>query len=452
VLRNIRVLNSVAALAIVTALATIGGVAISTERTAAQQPSLPAPEMGRSDLLTLDEQMLEVGKQDPAFGGMFFSEDGRLTMYVQANVLESPSGFERLAGMSLSLESTFQGNPLMEAAATQRVNVLPAQYSFVDLYGWSEAMKSSVLAIPGVVSTDIAEDRNRLRIGIEEPHIADRVRDHLTSLGVPPEAVLIEVTARIRRLSTLRDKFRPLMGGIQVNFSYYACTLGFIASRMGVTGMVTNSHCTNVQGGGSGTSFHQPVIWGSKNRIALETVDPKYFRSGACPSGMRCRYSDSAFARIAHPWGPAVTTSRGMIARPARLNSLTLSTGRFRITSETRVPMLNETVNKVGRTTGWSQGKVIGTCVDTGVTGTDIVQLCQDWVDANVDAGDSGSPVFRITNNPARHDVSLYGILWGGGTLKGYGTVFVFSSLSGKNLQRSDELGGLTTCASGFHC
>ena len=449
-MRNTRVLNSVAALAFVTAVATVGGIAISTERAAAQQA--PVLDMARPDLLTLDEQLLAVAQQDPAFGGMFFNEEGRLTMYVQQSVLESTSGFERLAGMSLSVESTFRNNPLVEAAATQRMNVLPAQYSFIDLYGWSEAMKSSVLAIPGVVSTDIAEDKNRLRVGIEEPPVADQVREHLTSLGVPPEAVLIEVTARIGRLSTLRDKFRPVMGGIQVNFSYYACTLGFVAVRVGITGMVTNSHCTAVQGGGSGISFHQPVIWGSKNRIALETVDPKYFRGGACPSGMRCRYSDSAFARIAHPSGPSVTTARGMIARPARLNSVTLSTGRFRITSETRVPMLNEMVNKVGRTTGWSQGKVIGTCVDTGVSGTDIVQLCQDWVDANVDAGDSGSPVFRITNSPARHDVSLYGILWGGGRLPGYGTVFVFSSLSGKNLQRRDELGGLTTCASGFHC
>ncbi len=435
-----------------TALATVGGVAISTERAAAQQTSSPAPGTGRPDLLTLDEQLLEVAKQDPAFGGMFFNEEGRLTLYVQESVLDSTSGFERMAGMSQSLESMFRDNPLMEAAATQRVNVLPAQYSFRDLYGWSEAMKSSVLAIPGVVSTDIAEDRNRLRVGIEEPQVADQVREHLAGLGVPPEAVLIEVTARIRRLATLRDKFRPVMGGIQVNFSDYACTLGFVAVRVRVKGMVTNSHCTSVQGGGRGVSFHQPVIWGSKNRIALETVDPKYFTGGACPSGMRCRYSDSAFARIAHPSGPSVTTSRGFIARPTRLNSLTVSTGRFRITSETRVPMLNETVNKVGRTTGWSQGKVIGTCVDTGVSGTDIVQLCQDWVDANVNAGDSGSPVFRITNSPARHDVSLYGILWGGGRLPGYGTVFVFSSLSGKNLQRSDELGGLTTCASGFHC
>ncbi len=56
-------------------------------------------------------------------------------------------------------------------------------------------MKSPVLGIPGVVSTDIAEDRNRLRIGVEAPQIAEAVRDQLVSLGIPPEAVLIEVTA-----------------------------------------------------------------------------------------------------------------------------------------------------------------------------------------------------------------------------------------------------------------
>ena len=443
--------KSLAALAIVTALATIGGVTMSTQRTAAQQAS-PVFDASGANAVTLDEQLLEVARQDAAFGGAFFDEDGRLTIYVRENALETQAGFGRLAGISLSVESTFRDHPMMAAAATQRVNVLPAQYGFIDLYNWSQAMKSTVLAIPGVVTTDIAEDRNRLRVGVEGPQIAPQVREHLSRRGIPTEAVLIEVTGRIRRLATVRDKFRPLMGGIQLNFSNYLCTVGFLAVRVGVRGMVTNSHCTNVQGGGSGTSFHQPVVWGSKNRIGLETVDPKYFTGGVCPAGRRCRYSDSAFARIAHPSGPEVSTARGYIARPMTLNSLTVTSRGFRITSETGVPVLNERLNKIGRTTGWSQGKVIATCVDTGVSGTEIVQLCQDWVDANVDGGDSGSPVFRITNSPARHDVSLYGILWGGGSVPGYGTVFVFSSLGRKNLQRSDELGGLTTCASGFHC
>jgi hypothetical protein len=445
--------KSLTALAIVAALAAIGGVVIFAQpgAAAARQTSLQ-PILQRVDAVTLDEQLLEVAKEDPAFGGMFFDEDGRLTMYVQESALETQAGFGRLAGMSLSVESTFRDHPKMAVAATQRVNVLPAQYSFIDLYSWREAMRSPVLAIPGVVSTDIAEDRNRLRVGVEGPQVAPQVREHLSRLGIPPEAVLIEVTARIRRLATVRGKFRPLMGGIQLTFSDYVCTIGFLAVRVGVRGMVTNSHCTNVQGGGSNTSFHQPIVWGSKNRIGLETVDPKYFRGGVCPAGKRCRYSDSAFARIAHPRGPEVTTARGYIARTTALRSSTVASTAFRVTSETSFPVLNETLNKVGRTTGWSQGKVIGTCIDTGVSGTDIVQLCQDWVDANVNSGDSGSPVFRITNSPKRHDVSLYGILWGGGTIPGYGTVFAFSSLGRHNLQRSAELGGLTTCASGFHC
>ncbi len=56
---------------------------------------------------------------------MFFDDQGRLTMYVHESVLEMQSGFGRLAGMSLSLESTFADNPMMAAAATQRVNVFP---------------------------------------------------------------------------------------------------------------------------------------------------------------------------------------------------------------------------------------------------------------------------------------------------------------------------------------
>jgi hypothetical protein len=61
--------------------------------------------------------------------------------------------------------------------------------------------------------------------------------------------------------------------------------------------------------------------------------------------------------------------------------------------------------------------------------------------------GDSGSPVFRITNSPAAGDVRLYGVLWGGNSS---GTLFVFSGLGVAGVQRSTELGPLTTCAPGL--
>lgn len=437
--------------AVVLATVASGGV-FAMNPAAAQQPGTTLPEIRESNGRTLDEQLLDVARQDPAFGGMFFDKDGRLTMYVTEQALAAQDGFGRLAGMSLDVESAFRGHPMMAAAATQRVNVLPAQFSFVDLYRWREVVRSEVLTIPGVVMTDIAEDKNRIRIGIERPDVAASVRRQLASHGIPEDAVSLEITTPIRRLTSVRSKFRPSIGGIQINFGNYVCTLGFLAVRAGVTGMVTNSHCTGVQGGNTGTIFHQPMASGTTNRIGLEVRDPNYFTGGVCPARRRCRYSDSAFARIAHPSGPAVTMRRGMIAKPVALNASTVTTGRFRITSESSMPLVNETVNKVGRTTGWSRGRVIATCLDTNVSGTNITQLCQDWVQANVAAGDSGSPVFRITNRPATNDVRLYGILWGGGTISGYGTVFVFSALGSRNLQKSSEMGTLTTCAAGFSC
>ena len=95
------------------------------------------------------------------------------------------------------------------------------------------------------------------------------------------------------------------------------------------------------------------------------------------------------------------------------------------------------------------QGRITATCVNTNVSGTKITQLCQSFVRAGVGAGDSGSPVFKITNSPMSGDVILYGILWGGDFA---GTEFVFSPIGTSNIQRATELGALTTCATGFTC
>jgi hypothetical protein len=217
--------------------------------------------------------------------------------------------------------------------------------------------------------------------------------------------------------------------------------------------MVTNSHCTDIQGGVESTVYHQPLASGTTNRIGRETVDPFYFTGGACPAGRRCRYSDSAFAHVPHPSGPSVTVSRGFIARPTSVNTgaITIShtASPFRIVGETSFPVVGETLNKVGRSTGRTRGVVSATCVNTNVAGTDITLLCQDVVNAGVAGGDSGSPVFRITNNPTSGDVRLYGVLWGGTSS---GTQFVFSAIGASNVQRSTELGRLRTCAPGFSC
>jgi len=96
--------------------------------------------------------------------------------------------------------------------------------------------------------------------------------------------------------------------------------------------------------------------------------------------------------------------------------------------------IVGDVANKVGRTTGWTQGVITNTCVNTGVSGSNIVQLCQNFVSAGVGAGDSGSDVFLDTGSGVR----LLGVLWGG---NGAGTQFVYSPIA--NVEQ--ELGPLTT-------
>ncbi len=80
---------------------------------------------------------------------------------------------------------------------------------------------------------------------------------------------------------------------------------------------------------------------------------------------------------------------------------------------------------------------MLNTCISTNVAGTNITMLCQDRVDAGVGSGDSGSPVFAITDTPLPDDVELAGILWGGSL----GT-FVYSPVANVEL----ELGALRLC------
>jgi hypothetical protein len=220
---------------------------------------------------------------------------------------------------------------------------------------------------------------------------------------------------------------------VQINFPGFLCSVGFNAVRSGVDGFVTASHCTDTQGGVQNTPYWQPLQSVNSTQIATETVDPVLTSGGSCPAGRVCRRSDAAFARYINGTGHTL----GAIARTSstRKQNLTIA-GNWTITADAPSSSIavGTIVNKVGRTTGWSQGRVTSTCVDVNVSGTNITQLCQTLVQATVGAGDSGSDVFTINSGT---NVTLDGVLWGGSGSR----TFVFSPLA--NVKQ--ELGSLTT-------
>jgi hypothetical protein len=396
-------------------------LALAATAAAAQPPADRLP--------SLDEQFARVAARAPAFGGLFVDEATGTVRVYSWNPTATGHAQVRDAVRAV----------LGDALGGARVEILAGQYGFRELAAW-HARALGLLALPGMVSTDVDERSNRVRIGVERREVAWQVRDRLGALGVPAEAVEVVVT-RPFHYTSLTSKHRPVIGGLQIAFSQYLCTLGFEAVRAGVSGWVINSHCSGKQGGVQGTVEYQPSNT-SANRIGVETVDPVYFSKSPCPGGRKCRRSDSAFVRR----DAAVTTARG-VARPALGAVAWNGTDKFRIVKKSD-PLVGQIVTKVGRTTGRTKGAVQFTCVTVNVSGTNITQICQSIAGYGSAGGDSGSPVFRIVNSPAKNDVSLGGIHWGSD-----GTIAVFSTIS--QIQRSTapaELGTLSVCSSGFGC
>lgn len=354
----------------------------------------------------------------PGFGG-FYLDDGVPTVYLtdvtRRGAVESALGpFARARGL-----------------AAKDIRVAQAQYAYKSLDTWHRSVTVDAFDIPGVVYTDLDEASNRVVVGMERGAGTTGVRDLAARLGVPAAAIVVRETEPVIPMATLRDLVRPVVAGLQINFGQFVCSIGFNATSGGQASFVTASHCTKRQGGVEGTQYFQPLASTAGSFIGTEVADPRYFRGGECPRGRKCRYSDASRAAYA----AGVTNTVGGIARTTGPNngSLTID-GGFRVTGEAEA-VVGQTANKVGRTTGWTQGLVTATCVNTGVSGTNIVQLCQTFVSAGVGGGDSGSDVFRIEGGT---NVSLLGVLWGG---NGAGTQFVYSPMSG--VER--DLGPLTT-------
>jgi len=381
--------------------------------TALFAPPLPNPG-------SADEQMLAIGRDVPGFGGLFVDARGGIHVYV--------------------LDPARDGG-LAAKALGPRATVLDGDYRFDELLAWRYALRS-LLSFDGVTTLDVDEARNRVVLGVE-PSLGAEARaalaTRLTATGIPAGAVVLADIGAVRELpadrataaavapATVQGKFRPAPGGVQIVFSgRFVCTLGFNAVLGRDFGFVINDHCTEVRGEPDGTAYSQGIP--GDGIIGSEVRDPSFITEG-CPVDRRCRMSDSAFARY-------TKKNLGVLGRVARTTaqgdvegSLRVSPpgSRFTVIGKAPDPLVGQQAHKVGRTTGWTAGEVVGTCVDANISTNDVTLFCQTFVAAGSGPGDSGSPVFaRAGGTQAR----LMGILWGGGTHPVFGQLFIFSPLS----------------------
>lgn len=149
---------------------------------------------------TYDERLVRVEKAAPGFGGMFTGEDGRLVVY-----LLDPSG---IAAARAAIEAVFGASHVPAAG----MRALRGRYTVSQLKRWSDRA-TELLEMPGVTLADLDEARNRVVIGLEDPSKTAAVTRALKPLGIPRDAVAIEVMGPIRQLDASQTKDRPVDRG-----------------------------------------------------------------------------------------------------------------------------------------------------------------------------------------------------------------------------------------------
>jgi sulfur carrier protein ThiS len=153
----------------------------------AQQPG------ARTPMETWDDRLLRVEKRALGFGGMFTGEDGRLVVY-----LLDPS---QIATARAAIEAVFGASQVPAAG----MRALRGQYTVSQLKRWSQR-GNKLLEMQGITMVDLDEGRNRVTIGVDKESRVAAVAKALPSLGIPPEAVVVEVKGRIVLLEHAASK------------------------------------------------------------------------------------------------------------------------------------------------------------------------------------------------------------------------------------------------------
>jgi hypothetical protein len=303
-----------------------------------------------------------------------------------------------------------------------------ASYDSLTLQQWFPPASEAVLALSTAVYADLNEETSRLEFGVVDEETRQTAIDRLAALGIPSDAYLVEIVGPIvleQGGQALQDKIRPTVGGIQIQSTTAdnktrSCTLGFNIQQAGKRYFVTASHCTQIRGGVEQTPFYQSKLAGQPgSSMGVENRDPVYVAGGGagCPANRSCRASDAALVLYNAATAPALSR----IARPDGVNNgsfkIDAANPLFEISAVASVTQfrMGDNANKVGRTTGWTQGPVTRTCANfnpTDANGTDTgnTLLCQTMVRFNSQGGDSGGPVFQIS---ADGTVVLLGIVIG---------------------------------------
>ena len=363
-----------------------------------------------------DELLYCVFLEEPRFGGFSAMPENPDTALVW---ITGEEGADRAALRALAAI-----NRLWERSFTRAITAT-ADYTVGDLTTWADAvMKEPPDWLAGL---DLGESRNRIALIVKDQETG--LAHTLASLGIPTNAVTVDRPLRTAPPASMVEgtdhqgdpfgqdgqaldwSLSPFVGSGEISHysagTGFKCTAGFLVAFLGHDGVpqrgfVTAGHCGPEQ---------------AKFRARPDQqLGQSAFNLLQRGRGMDFQYVESQASSRA-VMGP------GYIARPGRQNTTGERATRglklldpkqpyFEISGAARAAV-GDLVHKVGRTTGWTSGKVLRTCFTPLVKNFKRVNemKCSDIADLSSMDGDSGSPVFSVDTDGR---VTLRGVLFAG--------------------------------------
>ena len=363
-----------------------------------------------------DELLYCVFLEEPRFGGFSAAPENPDTALVW---ITGEEGADRAAARALAAI-----NRLWARSFTRAITAT-ADYTIGDLATWAEAVTKE--PPDWSAGLDLDESRNRIALIVKDQETD--LAHTLASLGVPTNAVTIDRPLRtappasmVEGLDHQGEPFRqdtqaldwslsPFVGGGEISQysagTGFKCTAGFLVAFLGhddvpQQGFATAGHC-------------------GPEQAKFRSRPDQQLGQSALNLLQRGRGMD--FQYVEYQASSRAVMGPGYIARPGRQNTTGERATRglklldpkqpyFEISGGARAAV-GDLVHKVGRTTGWTSGKVLRTCF------TPLVQnfkrtnrmKCSDIADLSSMDGDSGSPVFSVD---AGGRVTLRGVLFAG--------------------------------------
>ena len=293
---------------------------------------------------------------------------------------------------------------------------LEADYAVGQLKGWFDTAASDFHE--QMTGVDLDEAANRITVMVADLDAdQDTVAEHVAGLGVPAEAVQFEEfqllppdpipAAQSSGGSSVPDQslngaLEPMVGGgeviVESGSGTTLCSIGFaigLINDLGEyeDGFVTAGHCGD---GNPGVQFlihySSPSLYGVPIWNTLSNgVDAQYVRRTSSEIDLGLRL----IAR------PSQENTTGRAYSQAYLN-LDAQDPYFEIIG-TAIPIVGQTVHKVGRATGWTSGVVTSTCTTTTYGSRCVGRALLDSF-----SGDSGGPVFSLNNDDTAMLVGIH--------------------------------------------